>query len=168
MAKKNLFIFLAFILISGTAVQAQHIVDSVKIYDFPVKEGVIYQYEAKTVYASFNAMPIISVMTKYDSLFHFEDGIITDIRKIDNFWAISMENKKQEIVVYSNLQSTAVKVGEHVTRGMYIGKMDKDYEDEMNQVDVLIFQKGKEIPYKKIMDYMRRYISSKPPKSYTL
>jgi hypothetical protein len=168
MAKRISTILGLFILLCSTAVRAQHIIDSVKIYDFPVREGVIYQYEPKTVYASFNAMPIISVVTKYDSLFHFEDGVITDIRKIDNFWAVSLENKKQEIVVYSNLQSTALKVGDQVKRGMYLGKMEKDYEDAMNQVDVLIFQKGKEIPYKKIMDYMRRYISSQAPKAYSL
>jgi hypothetical protein len=167
MLKKSVLL-LACSLAFFSAVFSQKIIDSVKVYEFPVKEGVIYQYEAKSVYGSFNAMPIITVSTKYDTVYHFEEGTITDVRKIDDFWAVCLENKKQEIVVYSNLKSAAVKAGDKVMRGGYIGVLDKDYANELNQVDVLIFQKGKEIPYKKIMDYMRRIISSSPPKSYTL
>ncbi len=164
---KSVTLFIVSVFLFSTSF-SQKIVDSVKIYEFPVKEGVIYQYEAKTVYASFNAMPIITVSTRYDSVYHFEEGTITDVRRIDNFWAVCLENNKHEMVVYSNLKTPTVHIGEKLRRGDCIGAIDKDYADEMNQVDVLIFQKGKEIPYKKIMDYMRRNISCSAPKSYTL
>lgn len=159
-----IFLLLAF---AGN-LQAQKVVDSVKVYNYPVREGVVHIYEPKTVYASFNAMPIMNVMTAYDSVFHFEDGLVTDVRKVGNVYAICVENKKQEIVVYSNIRTTTLEKGEKIKRGDYLGLLDRDYDDEWHEVDLMIFQKGKEISHQKIIDYMRRHISSAPPVGHTL
>jgi|GEM_PF-2076338 len=168
MKNKKACILLMAGLLAASAVFSQKIVDSVKVYGYPVREGVIYQYEPRSVYASFNSMPIMNVMSRYDSVFHFEEGTISEIRQIDDVYAVFLENKKKDIVVYSNLKSVNVKKGDKVKRGQCLGVLDKDYDNELNQVDLLIFQKGKEIPYKKIMDYMRRNISSAPQTGYTL
>lgn len=168
MKNKKACVLVISCLLAVSTVFSQKIVDSVKVYGYPVREGVIYQYEPKSVYASFNAMPIMNVLTRCDSVFHFEEGRIAEISQIDGVYAVSLENKKKEIVVYSNLKEVSVKKGQTVKRGQCLGVLDKDYDDDLNQVDLLIFQKGKEIPYKKIMEYMRRNISSKPQVGYTL
>ena len=147
---------------------SQKIVDSLKVYEFPVREGVVHIYEAKSVYASYNAMPIMNVMTAYDSVFHFEDGAVTDVRKVGSVYAVCIQNKKSEIVVYSNIAETHLKKGDNLKRGKFVGTLAHDFDGDWHEVDVMIFQKGKEIPYKKIMDYMQRYISSDPPRGQTL
>lgn len=147
---------------------AQKIVDSVKVYNFPVREGVVHFYEPRSVHYSFNSMPIMNVMSAYDSVFHFEPGVVTDVRKVGEVYAVCIENKKKDIVVYSNLLSTSFKKGDKVKRGSFLGRLDRDYDDACHEVDILIFQKGEVIPFNRILDYLRRNISTAPPASQTL
>lgn len=168
MLKIRLIPVIVLLFATASQLQAQKVVDSLKVYNYPVREGVIHIYEPKTVYASFNAMPIMNVMSAYDSVFHFEEGVVTDVRKVGDVYAVCIENKKSEIVVYSNIRETSLEKGIKLKRGTYLGLLDRDFEDEWHEVDLMIFQKGKEIPYNKLINYMRSHISTAPPASHTL
>lgn len=155
-------------LMAAVAVQAQKIVDSVKLYSFPVREGVVHLYEPKSVHYSFNNMSIMNVMSAYDSVFHFEEGTVTDVRQVGEVFVVCVENKKQEVVVYSNLLSTSIQKGDRVKRGSFLGRLDRDFDNACHEVDMIIFQKGEVISFKRVLEYTRRHISTAPPATQTL
>lgn len=167
MRKKILSLLGAGLLLAGT-LQAQTIVDSVKLYNFPVREGVVHLYEPKSVYYSFNSMSIMNVMSAFDSVFHFEEGQVIDVRQVGEVFAVCIENKKNEIVVYSNLRSTSIRKGDSVKRGSFLGRLDRDFDNGCHEVDLMIFQKGEVIPFKRVLEYTRRHISTAPPSAQTL
>jgi hypothetical protein len=160
------------IAIGGTA-SAQNILDSVKVYDYPVREGVIYKYEHNTsfVQTCANSLCIVSVVTPSDSVFHFENGKVTGIFKLDDRYTVSIANAKGEQITYSNLEQLNVEKGDVVTRGMLLGTtaQSADVDPSLNQVDILILKKIKPLPYYKTIEYIRSRISTyHPMQRYTV
>src|SRR5699024_3260475 len=107
----------------STAVSAQNVLDSIKLYDYPVREGVIYKYERNSNFISncANSLSIVSVVTPSDSVFHFEGGTVSGVYPVDDFYVVSVMNAKSESVTYSNLKQVNVKKGDNVLRGMCVG-----------------------------------------------
>jgi hypothetical protein len=157
---------LLFFLLMGTfTISAQNVLDSIQVYDYPVRHGTIYKYEydcnSTTICAP--SLSIVSVVTPNDSVFHFEEGSVVGIFTLDDFHTITVRNTKDEFITYSNLQYVTVKKGDHVTRGMFLGtaaKSDEGYAAELNQVDILILRKVKQLSYRKAIEYIRFNMSS--------
>ena len=162
-----------FVIASGVA-SAQNILDSIQLNEFPVRKGVIYKYEYKSntaqVYAS--TLSIVGVVTEEDSVFHFEDGKVAAVFAIDELSTVIIRNSKNELITYSNLRSTLLKKGDDVTRADYIGTTGDAYDEttDRRQVDILVLQKNKRIPYVKTIQYIRYNMSkgnlSKAGKGY--
>ncbi len=162
-----------FLLLSGT-VSAQNIIDSIQLNEFPVRKGVIYKYEYKSntaqVYAS--TLSIVGVVTEEDSVFHFEEGKVAAVFAIDDLSTVIIKNAKNELITYSNLSTCFLKKGDDVLRGDCVGTTADAYDEasERKQVDILVLQKNKRIPYAKTIQYIRYTMSkgnlSKASKGY--
>ncbi len=158
---KTVLLYL-FVFVSG-AVSAQNVLDSIQLTEFPVRKGVIYKYEYKSntapVYAS--TLSIVGVVTEEDSVFHFEDGKVSAVFVIDNMYSVVISNQKAELITYSNLSATSLKKGDEVFRGDCVGTTASAYDEtsERKQVDILVLQKNKRIPYAKTIQYIRYNMS---------
>jgi hypothetical protein len=152
----------------GSAVSAQNVLDSIQLYDFPVKQGVIYKYEYKSnpTQTCASNLCIVSVVTHNDSVYHFENGKVAGVFTIDDSYAIVIQNAKNEFITYSNLQEVTLKKGDKVTKGMCVGTIAEGGDDVpgMNQVDILVLRKIKQLPYRKTIEYIRS--KSTPRKIY--
>lgn len=154
-------VLLSLFTIISCAVSAQNIFDSIQLYDYPVREGVIYKYENKNkivcTQACANALSIVSVVTQSDSVFHFEEGKVAGIFTIDDVYAVTIQNIHNEFITYSNLESITVKKGDKITRGMCVGTtaQSHDLDFGVNQVDILILRKVKQLPYRKTIEYIK-------------
>lgn len=163
-------VLLSLFTIISSALTAQNILDSIQLFDYPVKEGVIYRYENKNksvcTQACADALSIVSVVTQSDSVYHFEEGKVAGIFTIDNVYAVTIQNIRNEFITYSNLQAITVKKGDKITRGMSIGTtaQSNDLDFGINQVDILILRKVKQLPYRKTIEYIRS--KSTPRKIY--
>jgi hypothetical protein len=165
-------VLLLLLLIIGGAVSAQNILDSIKVYEYPVKRGVIYKYEKKSSPAQVcaNSLSIVSVVTKNDSVYHFEDGNVVSVFTLDDSYSIIIKNKKNEFITYSNLDQVSLKKGDKVSRGTCVGTTAECNNEALdsNQVDILILRNVKQLPYGKSIEYIRSNISARKPFSYTL
>ena len=162
-------VLLYLLLMSSVSVSAQNVLDSIHVYEYPVRQGTIYKYEydcnSTTICAP--SLSIVSVVTSNDSVFHFEEGTVAGVFTLDDFHTITIRNAKDEFITYSNLQYVSLKKGDNVTRGMLLGTAAKSEESlaaELNQVDILILRKIKQLSYRKAVDYIR-YNMSMPGKN---
>jgi hypothetical protein len=148
-----------------SAISAQNILDSIQLYDYPVKEGVIYKYDNKCFSAQLCApsLSIISVITDNDSVFHFEEGKVAGVFTVDDYYAITIENGKNEYITYSNLDGVSLKKGDRVIKGMCIGTSgdSNDHGGRDKQVDILVLRQVKRLPYSKALAYIRSKSSLK-------
>ncbi len=161
-------LLLAF-LFAASAISAQNILDSIQLYEYPVKEGVIYKYEKNKdvcTQACANSLSIVSVMTQEDSVFHFEEGSVAGVFAVDNVYAVTIQNAKNEFITYSNLEEVTVKKGDRVIRGMCIGTTaeSNDLDFEVKQLDILVLRKIKQLPYRQALEYIKS--KSTPRKIY--
>ena len=147
-----LFLFLTL----TAAANAQNIIDSIQLYDYPVKEGVIYKYEKKGICAQNYAttLSIVSVYTDNDSVFHFEEGKVAGVFSLDDFHGITIQNSRNEFITYSNLHSVNLKKGDVVAVGTCIGTTAQGDSPDINQVDILVLQKAKRLSYRKSIEYI--------------
>lgn len=162
-------VLLVLLLAIGSAASSQNVLDSIQLYNYPVREGVIYKYESKgnMEQTCANALSIVSVITHNDSVFHFEEGSVAGVFKVDDLHAIVIRNAKNEFITYSNLQAVNLKKGDKVTRSTCVGTTARA-EDEIgkNQVDILILQKIKQLPYRKTLDYIKYNMSGAERKKF--
>ena len=165
-------VLLSILLLGASCASAQNILDSIRLYNYPVREGVIYKYDKKCsfIQGCANALSIVSVVTKEDSVFHFEEGKVAGVFAVDDAYAITIMNEKNLFITYSNLKSAEVKKGDPVLRGTYLGQTAYTQDDpvEQRQVDILVLQKTKKLPYKKTVEYIRYNMSAKRKIDYTL
>jgi hypothetical protein len=165
-------VLLFLLIITTSVVSAQNILDSIKVYEYPVKKGVIYKYEQKSSpeQVCANSLSIVSVVTHNDSVYHFEEGKVVSIFTIDDSYSIIIKNKKNEFITYSNLQMVSLKKGDFVKRGMCVGTTSECNDESLglNQVDILILRNIKQLPYRKSLEYIRYQMSARKPLAYTL
>jgi hypothetical protein len=164
-------VLLLILLTITCSASAQNALDSIQLYGYPVRQGVIYKYEPKSnmEQACAKSLSIVSVVTPSDSVFHFAEGKVSGIFPVDDYYAIIVANDKGESVTYSNLKNVTLKKGDHVKRGMCLGttgQCDSLSTSGLNQVDILILNKTKKVPYQKSVEYIRKNMSTK--KGYTL
>jgi len=157
-------IILSLLITIGSAASAQNILDSIQLYEYPVRQGVIYKYENKSspTQVCATSLSIVSVVTPTDSVFHFENGKVTSVFPVDDFYGIIVANDKGESITYSNLKKVNLKKGDAVIRGMCIGTSAEceDLEPGLNQVDILILRNIKALPYYKTVEYIRSKMST--------
>jgi hypothetical protein len=144
----------------------QKIIDSVKVYFFPVKEGIIYEYKPSSYWMHIEQGT--SVITKYDSVFHFEEGNISVIRNYGDGYAVIIKNEKDEFICYSNLKSVSIHKGDFVKRNTYLGLAGISEDESQKQVDLIIFKKTKKLSFKREVEYIRCNISSAKQENYIL
>lgn len=157
--------------IAGTA-SSQHILDSIHLYNYPVREGVIYKYEYKpnSSQGCATALSIVSVLTNNDSVFHFEEGQVAGVFAIDDLYAVVIRNVRDEFITYSNLESVVVKKGDQIRRGLYVGTTARSENEffDRNQLDILVLENTRKLPYNKTIQYIRSNMSSVRPAVHTL
>ena len=99
------------LLMGSVGASAQNVLDSIQLYEYPVRQGVIYKYEydcnSTTICAP--SLSIVSVVTPNDSVFHFEEGRVAGIFTLDDFHTVTIRNSRDEFITYSNLQSITVR-----------------------------------------------------------
>jgi hypothetical protein len=142
------------------ALSAQKILDSVKIYNFPVNEGIIYKYDFNHSFVCILPKPVVTIATQNDSAFYFQNGEVLGVFRIDSFYSVLIANANDEYICYSNLCSTSLKKKEQVKRGSFIGKVAKSDYDSLNSLDILILKKTKELSYEMCFEFIRDKISS--------
>jgi len=162
---KTIFL-LIFFQFTGYVLFGQKIIDSVKAYGFPVKEGIIYEYKPSSYWMHYEQG--ISVITKYDSVFHFEEGNISAIHFYGDGYAIIIKNSKDEFICYSNLESVSVHKGDSIKRNTYLGLANVSEDGNERQVDLMIFKKTKKLSFRKEVEYIRCNISSAKQENYIL
>ena len=162
-------VLLYFLLMGPVVVSAQNVLDSIQLYEYPVRQGIIYKYEydcnSTTICAP--SLSIVSVVTHNDSVFHFEEGTVAGVFTLDDFHTITVRNSRDEFITYSNLRYVTLKKGDPVSKGMFLGTAgasDETYDTALNQVDILILRKVKQLSYRKAVEYIR-YNMSAPGKS---
>src|SRR5438552_11783044 len=128
----------------------QNIIDSVKIYNFPLKEGIIYMHQN-----FFSCEPVgISICSPLDSVFHFENGIVVAVFDMGDSKAAVVKNGKNEYFTYGNLKTVLVKKGNFIKRGDCIGIILKDDFGIMNNLDFIIMHGIKNLSTEKMLDYI--------------
>ena len=160
-------VLLYLLLMSSMSISAQNVLDSIQVFDYPVRQGTIYKYEydCNSTTICGPSLSIVSVVTTNDSVFHFEDGTVAGVFTLDDFHTVTIKNAKDEFITYSNLQHVSLKKGDVVNRGMLLGtaaRSDEGLAAELNQVDILILRKVKQLPYRKAVEYIRFNMSGPP------
>lgn len=158
-------VLLFFLLMGASAIHAQNALDSIRLYEYPVRQGTIYKYQYDCNSSTFCApsLSIVSIVTPDDSVFHFEEGRVVNVFTLDDFHTVTIRNSRDEFITYSNLHFIDVKKGDHVTRGMLLGtaaRSEELSEAMVNQVDILILRKTKQLTYSKAVEYIRNNMSS--------
>ncbi len=143
-------------LLSGFFVTAQSVIDSVKVFSFPVRNGVIYQYDRKSTVVCYSPTPVVTIMTHDDSVFYFTNAKVAGVFRIDSSYAVIFKNEMNEYVTYSNLRTINVKKGDMVRWNQFIGFIQRDAYEEtiINSLDIIILQGVKEIGSVKTQEFI--------------
>lgn len=137
---------------------AQKIIDSIKICEYPVREGTVYQYEANPGRSLCGWEQGVSILTIYDSVFHVGRGEVIGIHFYGDGCAIIIRSDKDEYVSYSNLTMINLCKGDVVQKGTFLGLAGKDDEGNYQQVNFMLFKKSNRLPFKKEVEYIRCHI----------
>ena len=148
---------------------SQPAIDSTEVYDFPVKKGIIYEYDQSPCW---RIVPQTCILTTFDSVFHFEEGevvsVFYDVYDNDYKYAVIIRNRIDEFFCYSNLKYAALKKGDRVKRGTWLGLTGANEDGKSNQVDFILFRGIQQLSFKNEVEYIRCYISSDKQEGYTL
>ena len=148
---------------------AQKIIDSLVINELPVKQGVIYIYDYPI--AICGDPQTASILTRYDSVFHIEEGEVVAVYNYgldrEKDYLVIIRNKKGQFICYSNLDSAFVKKRDVVKKGTVIGISGINAERNCRQVDFMLFNKAQKLTFAKEIEYLR-FTSCKVPAGYTL
>ena len=153
---------------------AQRITDSIAVCNLPVRSGNIYVYDLKSLPRCIGPVveENVSILTKCDSVFHFGEGKIVAINNYggdgEPQYMIVIGNEKKEYFAYGNLKSSALKKGDVVRRGTLIGFADNSDDGEGRQIDLIFIKNGKELPFKKTIDFIRCQAQCKSDDDYNL
>lgn len=159
MSRKKLILLLIFLSVS-TISPAQYIIDSAKTYNYPVKEGVIYNYDFNRGQGCISPLSIVSVITLCDSALYFQDGDVVGVFRIDDIFSVVIRSANDEYITYSNLHSTYLKKGMRISRGDFIGTIAISDDEVKNSLDIIIMKKTKDLGYDKCFEYIKNKISS--------
>jgi hypothetical protein len=140
-----------------TTLFAQKIIDSIKICEYPVKEGTVYEF-ADSGRSLHGWDQSVSILTKHDSVFHIGQGEVIGIHLYRDGCAIVIRNDKDEYVSYGNLKLTNLCKGDPVEKGTFLGLAGKNEEGNYQQVDFMLFKKSNRLSFKKEVEYIRCHI----------
>ena len=134
-------IILSIILLIGPGVLSQEIIDSFRVCSLPIRDGVIYEYKRYSVYDRGDNG--VTILTKCDSVFHIGAGKVLAVHKYDQeegIYMVVLENGKNEFISYSNLKYVAIKKGDVVEKGTWLGLTAISDEGNEKQLDFMILK----------------------------
>jgi murein DD-endopeptidase MepM/ murein hydrolase activator NlpD len=102
---------------------------AMKIYKYPVKEGVIYKFENPPAGRLINIGSGVDIYSKESEVFAFMQGKISRVFSIDDYDYVLIRNKDTS-VVYGNMDTVLKKAGDTVYKGELIGKLKKDADQD--------------------------------------
>jgi hypothetical protein len=154
---------LIFFQITGKTLLAQKIIDSIKVCGYPVREGVIYQYDTNPWRGLCGQEQGVSILTKNDSVFHIGEGKIIGIHFSGNdegAYAVIIRSEKDEFISYSNLKSVILCKGDIVKKGTFLGLTGSGDEGNCRQINFMLFNKKNiKLSFKREVEYIRCNIS---------
>lgn len=164
-------VLLCLFLAASSIVTAQSAIDSIRVYEYPVRQGVIYKYDPRENFSQACAsnLCIVSVVTPADSVFHFEAGEVSSVFTVGNNYGIVVINPKGESITYSNLKDVRLKKGDHVKRGMLVGTTAQgdSLSAGLKLLDILILRNIKALPYNKTVQYIKSNMSTGRKPTYS-
>ncbi|MFI5132487.1 MAG: hypothetical protein ACHQFX_20960, partial [Chitinophagales bacterium] len=164
---------LLFFQITALASFAQRIVDSIPVCNLPVRTGVIYRYDRNSFGGCLREEEVgVSILTKDDSVFHFEEGKIAAVNnygtKEDAAYVVVVMNEEKEFFAYGNLRFVSMKKGDIVKKNAWLGLTGISDNGNERQVDFIYFKKRQQIPSKETAEYVRCNISCVQSGRYTV
>jgi hypothetical protein len=101
----------------------------------------------------------VSIITKYDSVFHFEYGKVAAVvyygHDEDDGYAIIIRNQKDEFICYSNMKCITLKKGDIVESGTWLGLTGISEDGAASQLDFIYIKKRKQLSFRKTVEYIR-------------
>ena len=146
---------------------AQKIIDSIRVCEYPVREGIIYLTEQGTKIGC--GEPGVAILTNSDSVFCAGNGLIIGIHSYGDGCAIIIRTEKDDYVSYSNLKTSGLCRGDVVQKGTFLGFAGISDDDRCRQVNVMMLHKNaKYFSIKKLLERFRCNASCEEPKGYIL
>jgi len=141
-----------------TATKCQYI-DSVLLSNYPVKNGVAYQWNYSNTYGcQLGVNNSVYIVSRVDSVFHSYAGKVFGIFNLgEGEIAVVLDGTPNVLFTYANMKSIVVKSGDYIKKGQFIGLMDYDVEVGRFCMDVFISENKKELPAEMIL---KRLISA--------
>jgi hypothetical protein len=146
---------------------AQKIIDSIRVCQYPVREGIVYLAEQDTKIRC--GEPVVAILTNSDSVFCAVNGLIVGSHSYGDGSAIIIRAEKDGYVSYSNLKTSGLCRGDVVHKGTFLGFAGISDDDRCRQVNVMILDKdAKYLSIKKLLDRIRCNASCEEPGGYIL
>lgn len=142
---------------------AQKIVDSFRICNLPVRQGIVYKYGLDSVRKCiWRPDESVSIVTKCDSVFNFSEGKVAAIHNFSGDsigdYSILIRGNDQIYICFNNLKYVSVKNGEMVSKGSWLGFMADGDDDARMKIDIFILRSGNKsnpVSFKEILEYFR-------------
>ena len=125
-----------------------------QLSQLPVKNGLIYK-DPGHITGLVIKQEGVFVRANNDSCFATEDGLITSTFNLGSSgYAIIIMPTDDRYVTYSNLVEIAVKRGEKIKRGMFIGLL-KEKNKQYQLLYMLSNNSGNVLPHEKHLEYLK-------------
>ncbi len=95
------------------------------------------------------------ITSKNDSCFVTEDGIVTSTFNLGQEYATLIKTTGKLFVTYSHLSKVAIKRGDKVKKGSFIGLLGKQDEDNFELLYMLVDEKGYPLTREKHLEYIQ-------------
>jgi hypothetical protein len=173
MIARNKTILFIFFQITALTSFAQRIIDSIPVCNLPVRKGVVYQYDRRSLSAYHRGSEMgVSIMTNHDSVFHFDEGRVVAVSdyssKDEPGFMVVIRNARDDFFAYGNLRFVPLKKGDIVKKGLWIGLTAISADGNEKQLDFMYLKGKKQIPFKKTVEYVRCAKSCELPPGQSL
>jgi hypothetical protein len=151
---KIILLFLLF-QIDHVSLFAQKIIDSIRVCEYPVREGIIYLIEQGTALRC--GEPGVAILTNSDSVFCEGNGLIIGIHSYNDGCAITIRTEKDDYVSYSNLKTSGLGRGDVVQKGTFLGLAGISDDARCRQINVMILDKKAKYTFL-LKNYSNEYV----------
>ncbi len=135
---------------------SQKIIDSITVCKYPVRKGIIYEYDYRSPLRSICGRESgVTIETENDSIFHGGTGKVIAVHFYDETVAVIVKNDQNEFFCYSNLKESNVCPGDNVQHGNFIGLVGTNDNGSQKHINFMIYRKSKDLSFKKTAEYLR-------------
>lgn len=120
----------------------------------PVEKGSIAP-APKLTSRLVNTMDGLLITSKSDSCFATEDGVVTSTFNMGGEYATLIKTPGKLFVTYSHLSKVAIKRGDKIKKGSFIGLLGKQDEDNFELLYMLVGEKGHPLTREKHLAYIQ-------------